>query len=410
MTDPNSESTEKAAEAVAEIQAGASERAISKETADPASLTTEKWTDRISPFGPGPLQLSVRIAMIGFGIVLPILCNLVAVGGSPFGPEWQSGLLEDKLGYVLSANCGWPMYPLLGFAMLSLGMLIADEQRAAKSWIRFGLFTGVPVTAWYLVVFSLTTGGGIPGMFVLLLVAGIGALAVFGFSAGCRAVKRMSDIAQAVFWIFTIIFFGVLVFFPLILIFSLIYLATPAAFWVYLLMSIRTLKRNDLRFSIVEMLVGMTWVGVFFGAIRAIVANSLAEYSKLPLEPPEGCYIVTAAAKGYPAIVGSRRLPAVSGKTMFVNQQLTTFKIAELSLRAISPKVHHCFRFLYNRIGPFVAVRLCNPILATLAYISLKPAEWFCHLVLRIVLGRHTLRRACNLYFERARAAASLIE
>ena len=87
---------------------------------------------------------------------------------------------------------------------------------------------------------------------------------------------------------------------------------------------------------------------------------------------------------------------------MVVNAQLATFKAAELTLRAISPNGHRVFRFFYDRIGPRAAKMLCGPLLATAAYLCLKPAEWLCRIALRMLLGRKTFRLALQLYHLRA--------
>ena len=94
-----------------------------------------------------PISLPVRIAIILIGIALPIACLFLTISYPPFGPLWQSGALGDKLAFVLTLPCGWPMQPLLAFAMTCLGFVIFNEDWAAsKWWVRFGLYTGVPVT------------------------------------------------------------------------------------------------------------------------------------------------------------------------------------------------------------------------------------------------------------------------
>ena len=181
-------------------------------------------------------------------------------------------------------------------------------------------------------------------------------------------------------------------------------LSTPLAFLTYLAVSIRMLKLHapSRRFTLADLMIWVTWLATFSSAIRSTIKLSMYKYSQLPLEPPEGCYVATAASKGYPRIVGSHRL-STAGQPMVVNSQLATFKAAELTLRAVSPAGHRAFRFVYNRVGPVAAGMLVSPMVATVAYLCLKPAEWICWVVLRILLGRKTLRQSLRLYHSRAK-------
>ena len=376
------------------------------------AVSTQESVDE-TPVVLRSFPLAVSIVIWTYGVVVPIFCHLLTIKDPPQAPEWQSGELSDKLGFVLSGPCGWPMYPLLGFAIYCLSRVMINEGNASKRWIRFGVISGIPVTAWYLFAF----GEGVVGAFKLLFAATVGVAIVVGLYLGYRLLLQKYDDKNVNGVVFVslglllaisgIATHGAMFFAPFII--SLVF-STPLAFLVYLGMSIRLLRAHRFdRFSIAELLGGMTWLGALLGALRASIMLSIAEYSKLPLEPPEGCYIATAAAKGYPAIVGSQQLPAVAGEPVFVNAQLTTFKTAELALRAVFPFAHRTLRFFYNRIGPRLAAVLGSPVAASLAYLTLKPAEWFCRFGLRMMLGRKTLAKASRLYFDRAKAAA-LIE
>ena len=410
---------------------------------DPDSETADSDASELpSPIGEGelvsesemkPFSIPTLFVIFMFGVVGPVVCHLITLLGAPDEPEWQSGNLDDKLGFLLACKCGWPMFPLLGFSIFCLGKVGLDERQAAKSWVRFGVFTGVPITAWYLFAFSLSFGGGLGVELVaelgtqlegwfrslvgLLIAAGFLLALIYGFYWTSKVDKFGWGyvVVALVVCAALIVNAGSIAIAQLVVLFvSLpfilpLVLSTPLAFLVYLGMSIRIFvkHRDELRFSIAELMVAMTWLGGFFGAARAVITMSLIEYEKLPLEPPERCYVATAAAQGHPTIVKSIKLPATKGQSVFVNQQLTTFKTAELTLRSISPSAHRVFRFIYNRVGPPLATMLNTPMLATLTYLSLKPAEWSCWLCLRILLGGRTLRRTKNLYFERAAAVVN---
>jgi hypothetical protein len=103
--------------------------------------------------------------------------------------------------------------------------------------------------------------------------------------------------------------------------------------------------------------------------------QSLRTYQGLPDQRPAGCFIVTAAMHGHHSIVGEPKMVVRHGQTRQANDQLVTFWEFEDRWQTFSPGSHRAFRNLYNRIGPLIAARLKNKILADLAFIALKPLE-----------------------------------
>lgn len=117
------------------------------------------------------------------------------------------------------------------------------------------------------------------------------------------------------------------------------------------------------------------WIGALFNARRI--------YANLPDEPPQGCFVVTAAARGHAQLVGPFVPHARHGRVRPVNHQLLTFWAFEQRWQATAPRTHRAFRRLYNTVGPRLARRLTNPWLADAAYLALKPAEWLVARLLR---------------------------
>lgn len=111
------------------------------------------------------------------------------------------------------------------------------------------------------------------------------------------------------------------------------------------------------------------WIGALFNARRI--------YDNLPDEPPQGCFVVTAAARGHAQLVGPFVLHTRHGLVRSVNRQLLTFWAFERRWQATAPRTHRAFRRCYNVAGRRLARRLNNPWLADAAYLALKPAEWF---------------------------------
>jgi hypothetical protein len=106
-------------------------------------------------------------------------------------------------------------------------------------------------------------------------------------------------------------------------------------------------------------------------------------YEQLPAEMPRGygdCFVVSAAAKGHPAVVRSWVDPEI-GKP--VNQQWYTFKAFEKELARYFPRLHFMLRRMYNHIGPWIAKRIHNRFQADCVYLLLKPLEWIVRILLQ---------------------------
>ncbi len=114
------------------------------------------------------------------------------------------------------------------------------------------------------------------------------------------------------------------------------------------------------------------------GAWKASLEIMWAEYAKLPSERPGGCYVCTAASQGHAWLVGRHESPNEAG----TNDQTRTLRRFEREVLVRRPRLHCLLRAIYNRIGPILAAMLFRPILADIAYLSLKPAEWAARAVL----------------------------
>ena len=367
------------------------------------------------PSTPFATSLNVQIGLGFYGILLPIVCHLFTALGAPSSAAWQSGKFEDKMSFVLSGECAWPTFLLLTFSMVSMGKVILDETDAiSNAWVRLGIFSGVFVCGWYVYAFSLTEMHNSFSLFGLLLGAAIWLLVVHG---GIWLIQFLFNRYDPIFgWVAVSIGTMIIVLTgangsgPFGAILLVLILSTPLAFLVYFWMSIRILMLHEpaRRFTLSQLMAWVTWFSAYALALQKTIALSFAKYAELPLEAPENCYVATAASKGYPLIVGSQSLSTTTDQPMTVNQQLATFKAAELTLRAVSPQAHRMFRFVYNHLGPRAAAKLRGPVSATAAYLCLKPAEWLCRIVLRILLGHQTYKLSKELYRARAKQVAGL--
>jgi len=64
------------------------------------------------------------------------------------------------------------------------------------------------------------------------------------------------------------------------------------------------------------------------------------------------------------------------------NRQTQILRRFEREVLCQHARGHRVLRAVYNRVGPLLASMLFCPILADLAYLSLKPAEWTARLLL----------------------------
>ena len=116
------------------------------------------------------------------------------------------------------------------------------------------------------------------------------------------------------------------------------------------------------------------WVGGILWSRR--IYESLPEQSK-------DCFVVTAATRGHPSVVGPFCEIPHAGRLRRANRQLQTFWQFETRWRARAPRSHARFRRFYNRLGPVLARRIASPWLSDLVYVALKPAELLASLALR---------------------------
>ncbi len=129
-----------------------------------------------------------------------------------------------------------------------------------------------------------------------------------------------------------------------------------------------------------------TYVGSFVLAAPVWIASviwSKQIYAALPDQRPDGCFVVTAAARGHPALVGPFFETSHRGRRRPANRQLVTFWEFEELWRRRAPVSHAAFRKLYGRAGPVIARRITRRWVADLVYLALKPAELLAALATR---------------------------
>ncbi len=247
------------------------------------------------------------------GIVIPLLTFL---GAASFTPDWKGGC---RFGWLDCFHGGkFALLPLVLWAVASFyAAMIWRNGRPARPWVKLGLLQGV-VVGWVCLVHGFATirfeAAMLLGMLIPLYTA-----AWYGVAAYLVVVKSSPPITPSQAWMA---------------------LGTGAPWWV----------------------------------LSAVA--SWWSYRGLPEQPPS-CFVVTAALRGHPALVGPLAvLPGRDGRLRRVNRQLLAFWALEDVWARSAPQSHRAFRRCYNRLGPRVARRMNTPWRADAVYLALKPLEW----------------------------------
>ena len=111
------------------------------------------------------------------------------------------------------------------------------------------------------------------------------------------------------------------------------------------------------------------WINAPFWLATAVHTRRL--FDALPPTPPT-CFIVTAATRGHPAIVGPF-VELAPGRR--ANRQLARFWRFEAVWRRRHPASHAAVRRVYDRIAPSIAARIRFRWQADVVYLALKPLE-----------------------------------
>jgi hypothetical protein len=327
---------------------------------------------------------------VPIAILLPIACFILSADKYPANfNAWQSGQLRHYAGLIPKAACAWPFYPLLALSMTSAAWMVFSRGASSRPLVRLGLYGGIVLALQFVIIQAMTfqndyvvfvsaigiaIAAAVAGLLSLLhfLVrrfgakpVSIGLVGLFGsaVAAALAAVGLGADIGGVIGG-------------PVL---GLLIAAPALTMGSFLSLSIRSVRinRGEPATSRQRFVLPLTWLAAYAVAWRGCITLVLLEYTKLPTSRP-GCYIATAAARGHPLVVQSTTIRLCDGSAAFVNDQLRTMKCAELILQTTLPGLHRLCRRVYDRLGTALAARIRHPLLADLAYLSLKPIEWAC--------------------------------
>jgi hypothetical protein len=364
------------------------------ETADAsAGETASIWTR--------PLTRKMKALLAYVGILVPIGSFLLASQGMPDAAGWQTGRLNQKISFVLTAEAGFVLYPFMLIAMGCLTYyLIYDNTRPTRTAGRLVLFGGVLLTLFYTITLWLVLCRSV-GTWLMLVVCQLGLSAiVLGVPVVSRRIplRIPSSVKIGLLVLLLLGFlaaslidprgtlgltFGITVGFPIV---ASLVCGPVWAFLAYGFVSLRMAHDPRVRPSTnaVDWIAGTANLIAMIAAIPLSIRLSWMHYSTLPTQPPPGnCYVVTAAARGHRRFVGAW-VETHQGETIVLNQQLQRLQMFEFGLADRWPGGHRVLRRAYNRLGPTMAACLRNPWLADVAYLSLKPIEWCAAIAMRV--------------------------
>jgi hypothetical protein len=148
-----------------------------------------------------------------------------------------------------------------------------------------------------------------------------------------------------------------------------------AWYWLRAVQLLRASKLSLLTHALSLLFTAPLWIGSLIWSKRI--------YDALPDQRPS-CFVVTAASRGHPTLVGPFTEITHRGRSRRANGQLATFWRLEERWQAGEPASHRVFRRIYNRVGPLIARRVRHPLLADAVWLALKPAELLVRLILRL--------------------------
>jgi hypothetical protein len=341
-----------------------------------------------SAIPPAPMLAWSRVACALGAIALPLFCIVVAAnGGYLHAPEYQSTpVWQAYVQMVPVPEVGWPFYPLMGYAMLCAGAMVAAPRVAPRSFVvRFGLLSGIIIAVQFGVIYVLGSGvqpmamflaGGIVG---LLIASALLRLIPPHYRTPVALLVLTLPLAVLVSW------FGlrrVMAFYFWLLV------AAPAVTAFSYLTLLEVAMRSPARVAPsgrTRVVLPLAWLAGWAAAWKGSMMLAAAKYATLPPTQPS-CYVATAAARGHPWFVGAAVAYTRDGEPYRVNAQLRRLKRFEILLALVAHRWHRWVRWVYDAVGPRLARRLAHPLAADVAYLLLKPAEWTLGRVASLVL------------------------
>jgi hypothetical protein len=325
-------------------------------------------------------------------IIVPIVSFYLASDNGPDAPTWQNGQPSAYANIMLGNTGSAIFYPFLAYSMLCMLLLLVSPRRFARVFIvRLGIYTGVVLALQYTILLGMAVDDNLfHGAIATGVLLPLGINWVYPkITTGLGTRRTWAAIIGVVaFFLLIALFAGGNLYLSIIPTVAFIAILGSGPLWCLILsvlVSLRLLRDYGLaqKHHIGHFLGISAWLIAYIEAWPVAISRTLELYATLPTSAPD-CYIATAAARGHPRIVKSELLVTGSGRTVWLNAQVRTLKAAELALVTVFPGGHRVVRALYDRFGPPLACMIMHPLLADMAYMSLKPIEWGARAAMRL--------------------------
>lgn len=241
-----------------------------------------------------PLNTTTKFLLMLGGVTVPVISHMAFVIHSLSSRSIRVTGATSKVASrdLLSFESLSLMYPLIAIAMICYAFVIADtEHHGRNPWIRFGVTTGIPVALSNYVIFLLRSGYGPLGIVLYHLAAAACVLIGWGIAKGLRHfdLGELPSAIIAVMLVLGITTFGSSIYvvvrgeassmawlaFPLLTLGAGSVLFGPLIWLGSLIVVLRRLHHHyppDGRFSILWLMVWVTWLSVYFAASRYAMA------------------------------------------------------------------------------------------------------------------------------------------
>ncbi len=165
-TTAESTAAESTAADIAAAQCTGADGAAPPVSLPPAAGQLSEHASPAPAFAPSRL---LAVALTFAGIILPAICFAI---GFPNQPYWQSGTWNAYAQLLLSRKNAIPLYPLLLYAMTSLGLVVWRPARwGQRPWVRWGIYSGVVLAAECWLAFLFALSDVVPVAFIVTLIA-----------------------------------------------------------------------------------------------------------------------------------------------------------------------------------------------------------------------------------------------
>ncbi len=333
-----------------------------------------------------------------WGLAAPMFTILLVGGTGMLVPPSQAGGWSGRASMLLGgAAFHWQLLVLIWAWCSVLVVRLGARGREPATWVRAGLLAGVILGIWFSLAVALAHSRSLAA-----LAAAVVALALLDlrpwwrglFHAGrpesASAPARRRWITAALLCVAGLAMaaigfetgFGILVFAMLcgpLLVSPLLFALVCGTLLRVVAQDSRSRRHRDVALPAAIAITGVS--------TALSIRQALADFVALP-EAHNGCFIVTAAARGHRRVVRSEEV-VVRGVSVRINHQLRVMKAGELALRVVTPRLHCALRRVYDRVAPRVARRVTSPWLADGVYLLLVPVACVVRLALApVVRGR----------------------